>query len=361
MTRLLFISLLVLSGFMPGQTHAQEAIEPREADAIIIDIVEHSQLESGLAQVIFVAQTPYGEEFHVDTSSSHVTGIGYDLEEGDEVTLQIIESEDGATAYLDDIHREKGVGWAMLMFAVIAVAVGRWRGLLSLVGLLVTVSILFFWLFPTILSGQDPVMTTVLASIVILGINMHLSHGLKQQTFLAFLGTTAGLVLVVVFTKLFLLLGSLSGLASEEASLLFWETGGAQLPVGILAAGIILGAVGVLDDIAITQSEVVDELLLANPETSKQELFTKAMRIGRHHIASTVNTLVLVYAGAALPAFLLFTHGELTLQAFINNELVAEEIIRTLAGTCALVLTVPISTWFATLAPRVVDSNQKAH
>ncbi len=361
MHRLLLIPLFILLGFFPTQINAQETIEPRETDAVILEIVERSSLESGLTQVLFVAQTPYGEKFHVDTSSSYVMGVGYALEVGDEVALQIIETDDGATAYLDDIHRERGVGWVILVFAVIAVAVGRWRGLLSLAGLLVTVSILFFWLFPAILAGQDPVTATVVASILILGINMHLSHGLKQQTFLAFLGTTAGLALVVVFTKLFLFLGSLSGLASEEASLLFWETAGVQLPVGILAAGIILGAVGVLDDIAITQSEVVDELLLANPDTSKKELFKKAMRLGRHHIASTVNTLVLVYAGAALPAFLLFTYGDLTLQAFLNNELVAEEIIRTLAGTCALVLTVPISTWFATLSPRVVDSKQKAH
>ena len=233
--------------------------------------------------------------------------------------------------------------------------------MLSLVGLVVTVLILFGFLFPAILAGRDPVIFTVLASIVILAVNMHISHGVRKQTFLAFLGTVAGLILVIVFSKLFVEMASLSGLAGEEATLLFWETGGVQLPVGILTAGIILGAVGVLDDVAITQSEVVGELLLANPNTKKKELFVKAMRIGRHHIASTVNTLVLVYAGAALPVFLLYIYGDHSLQTFFGNELIGEEIVRTLAGTCALVLTVPISTWFATLAPRVVDSNQKCH
>ena len=112
-----------------------------------------------------------------------------------------------------------------------------------------------------------------------------------------------------------------------------------------------------LDDIAVTQSETVQELLLANPYTTRRELFKQAMRIGRHHIASTVNTLILVYAGAALPAFLLFMNQFGGYQDFLQNELVAEELVRTLAGTCALVLLVPLSTWFATLNPKVVDKH----
>ena len=123
-------------------------------------------------------------------------------------------------------------------------------------------------------------------------------------------------------------------------------------------AGIILGAAGVLDDIAITQNEVVEELLRANPYTDRRTLFKRAMSVGRHHIASTVNTLVLVYAGAALPLLLLFMHFSGSWQSFLQYEVVAEEIVRTFAGTSALVLTVPISTFFATLQPKTLDTEK---
>ncbi len=361
MRRLFFAFFGIILVLAPTHSNAQVPIEHRQSDATVIKLLEQTTQESGLFNYHFVAKTEYGEEFTIDTSESYLSGIGYQLDVGDSVSLQITEGDSGAVAYLEDIHREKNLAWMVFIFAVIAIVVGRWRGVLSLLGLIVTIGVLFGYLFPTILAGNDPITSTVIASIVILAVNMHLSHGLRRQTFLAFLGTTVGLILVVFFTRVFIYFGSLSGIASEEATILFWETGSVNLPVGILAAGIILGAVGVLDDVAITQSEVVNELLLANPNTTKRELFVRAMRIGRHHIASTVNTLVLVYAGAALPVFLLFVYGDLTTKEFFNNELVAEEIIRTLAGTCALVLTVPISTWFATLAPKVVDKSHKHH
>lgn len=121
------------------------------------------------------------------------------------------------------------------------------------------------------------------------------------------------------------------------------------MPAGLLLAGIILGAVGVLDDIAITQTETVAELHEANPKLSSSELFKRGMQVGRHHIASVVNTLVLTYAGVALPIFLLFALREdMGFMRLLNEEMIAEELVRTLAGTAALILLVPISTWFAT-------------
>ncbi len=336
-------------------------MEARATDAIISEILSSTSLENGLVQVEFLAKTDYGEEFMVDTANSHVAGLSFDLDVGDVVMLQIVDSGQESIAYLEDVHREPGVLLVILIFAIIAVAVGRSRGLLSLVGLALTVAILFGGLLPAIVAGHDPLLATVGASVIILGVNMHLSHGFKRRTFFAYLGTVLGMGLVVLFTKVFVSMASLTGLASEEAALLFWETGGIQLPVGILSAGIILGAVGVLDDIAITQSEIVSELQLADPTRSRKDLFSQAMGLGRHHIASVVNTLVLVYAGAALPAFLLFFLTDLSAAAFLNNELVAEEIIRTLAGTSALVLTVPIITWIATLSPVAIDTDPHAH
>ncbi len=355
-----FLSILALASFLfPLPLFAQEGFTARRVDAQIVEMTSVQELEGGVSQYTFTARSEFGEPFSVDTVDSFVAGVGFDLRVGDQVVLRIIDAPDGMEVYLDDVRRESGIWWLVGFFVVLTLAVGLIRGFLSLIGLAVTLAVLILGLFPAILRGVDPMLATVMASAVILLVNMHLSHGLNRQTFFAFLSTLAGLGLVVVFTDVFLTLARLSGLASEEGALLFWELDPVQVPVGILAAGIILGAVGVLDDIAVTQSETVQELLLANPYTTRRELFKQAMRIGRHHIASTVNTLILVYAGAALPAFLLFMNQFGGYQDFLQNELVAEELVRTLAGTCALVLLVPLSTWFATLNPKVVDKHPK--
>lgn len=331
----------------------------REVEATIIEVTSDRVLDGGIHEYFFTAKSEYGENFSVDTSNSFTSGVGFSLKAGDRVKLRVIDSPNGSEVYLDDVHREAGLYWILGFFVVTTLAVGLLRGLFSLIGLVITIAVLVLWLFPAIVRGADPVLMAVIASVVILFVNMHLSHGLKRQTFFAFLSTLGGLGLVVVFTRIFLALARLSGLASEDGSLLFWELDPIQVPVGILSAGIILGATGVLDDIAITQSETVQELLLANPHTSRRELFIQAMRIGRHHIASTVNTLILVYAGAALPVFLLFMNQFGGYQDLLQNELIAEELVRTLAGTCALVLLVPLSTWFATINPKVIDKHPK--
>ncbi|MFC1787959.1 YibE/F family protein, partial [Patescibacteria group bacterium] len=214
-------------------------------------------------------------------------------------------------------------------------------------------AVLFGFVFPQILNGLDPVLATVIGSIVILLVNMHLSHGINKKTFVAFLSTFVGLILVYVFAKFFVALTQLSGQASDEAALLFQTTDQIALPAGLLLATIILGATGVLDDITITQSETVGELIDTNPAMDRKEIYQRAMRIGRHHIASVVNTLVLAYAGVAMPLFLLFMLREdIGILRFINEEVVAEEIVRTIAGTLALVLLVPLSTWFAVMAQK---------
>ncbi len=344
---------------LPTQSFAQEGFTARKVEARIVEIRSSELLDGGVSQYVFTAQTVYEETFVVDTADSFVAGVGFRLHAGDLVDLRVIDVEGGTEVYLDDLHRQTGVWWIIGFFAGVTLLVGLLRGLLSLVGLMVTIAILIGGLFPLILTGADPILATVAASAVILGVNMHLAHGLKRQTFLAFLSTLGGLALVLIFTHVFLAVARLSGLASEDGALLFWELDPVQVPVGILAAGIILGAVGVLDDIAITQSEIVSELLLANPHVTRKELFQKAMRVGRHHIASAVNTLILVYAGASLPAFLLFMNQFGSTQEFLQNEIVAEEVVRTLAGTSALVLLVPLSTWLATLNHRVVDRGTK--
>lgn len=272
----------------------------------------------------------------------------FKLDVGQTVRIHITTYSDGTkNVVLVDIVRSHRLFWSAALFCLIAIAVGRKRGLYALVGVAVTFLVLFGYLFPRMIAGGDPIIHTIIASIIILAVNMHLSHGVNKHTFGAFVSTMIGLFLALVFSKLFVATSYLSGFGDEAASLLLFELPNINIQ-GILLSGMILGAVGVLDDIAINQSECVTELLQANQHIKKKELFAQAMRIGRHHIASVVNTLTLAYVGVALPLFLVFLIlPEVTLFRFLNEELIAQEIIRTLAGTSALVLIVPISTWIA--------------
>jgi uncharacterized membrane protein len=324
------------------------SIETLELKAEVVEIISDEEV-NGQRQMVFVADAD-GELYTIDTQQGFLEGLRYNIKVGDKIYIQVIK-DDGEvfSVFLVDVIRTGNLFLIILLFAAVIIAVGRWRGLASLAGLAITLLILFLFIVPQILNGNDPVLITIIGSLLILAVNMHLSHGFNKGTLLAFASTVAGLSLVWIFSNLFVSFSRLSGMASEEAILLQFNSETVAGPGGILLAAIILGAVGVLDDIAITQSETIAELRVANPKMTSTELFKAGMRVGRHHIASTVNTLVLAYAGVALPLILLFMHTQgVDLMRFLNEEAVAEEIVRTLAGTLALILTVPIATWLAT-------------
>lgn len=359
-----FFAALVLAFVLPMAAHAQVAagdVPPADSSSNVQAVVTHVQKDwtvDGKRQMIFDVKTRDGEVYQVDTTQGYVEGLRYDIKEGTQVLLEINKGEDGTQAYLADVVRTDGLLLIFLLFCALTIAVGYWRGLFALVGLGLTLGVLFGFVFPRILAGGNPVLITAAGGVIILAVNMHLSHGFSRRTFVAFLSTLGGFFLALLASVLFVKLAHLSGLASEEANFLFWRFGSSTYPQGILLAAILLGALGVLDDITVTQTETVAELKHANPNFTAQELYARAMRVGRHHIASTVNTLVLAYVGASLPLFLLFlsTPG-LTFGQFLNTEQVAEEIVRTLAGTAALVLTVPLSTWLAALVVRSSDAD----
>ncbi|MBI4714243.1 YibE/F family protein [Candidatus Uhrbacteria bacterium] len=357
------IFCLLLSVFYATSVFAQEIIEPKEVKATITNIQD--QETDGKHFYNFEAKNSLGEVFKVDTTASFPDGLYIKLKKGDNVRLRIVENPDGTqTTFFDDKVRTSSLAVLFFIFAAVAIAIGFFRGLFSLIGLAFTLFVLFWFLFPQILAGRDPVLMTVLASSIILLVNIHLSHGLRMRTFFAFLGTVSGLFLVVLFSYIFTNFSSLSGLGNEESLLLLWEVETIKDPVALFIAAIILGTVGVLDDVAVTQSEVVEEIKTANPNLKRRELFFRAMRVGQHHIASTVNTLVLVYAGAALPMFLLFFSSSSDVGTFLNNQGVAEEFVRTMVGTIALMLTVPLGTAFATIprglqVKKSVDSSSK--
>jgi uncharacterized membrane protein len=243
---------------------------------------------------------------------------------------------------------------ASLVFAAIVVWLGRLRGLSALAGLVLSVAVLLAYIVPAILSGRSPELVALTGGVLIAVIALYLAHGIKFMTHVAAIGTLLSLGLTVVLAAVVTGLADFSGLVSEEASFLM-VIGDFDLR-GLLLAGIVLGALGALDDVTVTQASAVWEVAAANEALDHRQLFAAGLRVGRDHVASSVNTLLLAYAGAAMPLMLLFGLSGQRLGIVANSEVVAVEIVRTLVGSVGLVAAVPITTW---LAARVVSAQRR--
>jgi len=284
------------------------------------------------------------------------------LKEGDVIFVNYLITKEGDTLYSVAEPDRRGVLFLFtLLFVVTFLIFSGWKGLLPLISLASVFVVIFFLLVPMLLSGASPVLVSMLFSVVIMALVMFITHGFARSTLAAFLGTVLALFATTILAQIAVTLASLSGYGDEAAIYLNLNTGGTLNLSGILLGSIIIGAIGVLDDIAITQTALTAELKLANPRLSAKDLFGRAMRVGREHISALVNTLALAYAGASLPLLLLFSLSDISPVLLINREIFAVEIIRTLVGSMGLILAVPLSTWFALILINKEDKVMKAH
>jgi uncharacterized membrane protein len=273
-----------------------------------------------------------------------------DLTEGEVVFLSVVTLEDGTVDYrfADKDRRALLLGLGLL-FAAAVVGLGRMRGVAALVGLVVSVVILLWFILPAIISGRDAVLVALVGGGAIALVSLYLAHGYNPLTHVAALGAFSALVLTTGLSWLAVELANFSGVATEEA---FYLLAIPDLDLnGLLLAGIVLGAIGALDDVTVTQASAVWEVHGANPSLDSDALFQSGLRVGRDHIVSTVNTLLLAYAGASLPLLVFFTLSDQSLGFIASSEIVAVEIVRTLVGSMGLVAAVPVTTW---LSSRVV-------
>ncbi|MFD7101628.1 YibE/F family protein [Streptomyces celluloflavus] len=242
------------------------------------------------------------------------------------------------------------------VFAFAVVLVGRLRGVLALVALVASFGVLTLFILPAVLKGSDPLVVAVIGGSAIMLIALYLCHGLTARTSVAVLGTLASLLLIGLLGSVFIDWALLTGNTDDLTGLVHSLYPGIEIH-GLLLAGIIIGSLGVLDDVTVTQTAAVWELKEADPTAGWRKLYGAAMRIGRDHIASVVNTLVMAYAGAALPLLLLFSIAQSGIGTAATSEVVAEEIVRTLVGSIGLVASVPLTTLLAAL---VVSADRTA-
>jgi uncharacterized membrane protein len=269
------------------------------------------------------------------------------LREGDDIVLARTPDAPPELAYqFADYQRRSPLAALAVLFAVSVVLLGRWRGLRALAGLALSLLVLVGFVLPSILDGNNALAVAVVGASAIMLAALYLAHGFTARTSTAVLGTLASLGLTGVLALVFVAATRLTGLSSEEAVFLQLSAGQINLQ-GLILGGIIIGTLGVLDDVTVTQVSAVWELHLANPAFGVRELYRAAVRIGRDHIASTVNTLVLAYAGASLPLLILFVEVDRGLADVLTGEVVAIEVVRTLVGSIGLVASVPITTILA--------------
>ncbi len=272
---------------------------------------------------------------------------GVEINEGTKMQLlRIPEPEFSEDTYLFmDLNRSNLLIWVSIIFAIITIFIGRWRGVGAIVGLILTFLVLLYFMFPALLEGKSPLAVAVVAASGLVLILLYTAHGLSIRTSVAVLGTLFGIGLTAIISYLVVGFGNFSGISSDDDFLLAGVT---QIRLdGLLLAGIIFASVGVLNDVTVTQASSVWEIKESQPNYSYKELFVSGMRIGRDHIASTVYTLLFTYAGAALPTLLLIVLADRPSGFILSSEAISQEIVRTLVGSIGLVLAVPITTILA--------------
>ncbi|WP_352236713.1 YibE/F family protein [Lentzea sp. NBRC 102530] len=272
------------------------------------------------------------------------------FELGDEVVLSYSGTQPQAAESYQIVDYQRGWSLAVLalLFAAAVLLLGRWQGLAALGALLLSFVVLVLFIMPSILAGENPLMVAVVGAGLIMFVVLYLTHGVSARTSTAVLGTMVSLALIGVLGALFSALSNLTGLDDDTANLV--RLLGTDIDTrGLLLAGTLIGALGVLDDVTVTQTSAVWELRRANDELTWRELFAAGSRIGRDHMSSVVNTLVMAYAGAALPLLLAISLAGRSMGEILTAQQIAQEIVRTLVGSIGLVAAIPVTTALAAL------------
>lgn len=370
----LAVPIVILAGLALGwavSIYLERGQEPESDPPVDLQVVEGEVvaiLEEGgvvlgerpqiyqLVEVEILEGPDRGRRVEIERGRQQLLNDPRGLQIGDRLLVSFGAGPLGeSTPFLWDVLRTRPLALLFGLFVGVTLLVSGWKGARSLLGLAISLAVILSFILPQILAGRDPVWVSVVGSAILLSTTLYLVHGWSVKTHAAVLGTLVALVLTALLAHVFLDITRLTGFGSEEAMFLT-QLSGADIQIrGLLLGGIIIGTLGVLDDLSISQSAAIQELRRADPRLAWPALFGRGMNIGRDHIAATVNTLVLAYVGASLPLLLLFLLSDQPVVHLISREMVAEEIVRTLVGSLGLIAAVPLTTalaaWLALRQP----------
>ncbi len=320
--------------------------------AEVVQILEEGEIDMGghtqkyqVARVNILEGKYEGIPMEIDYGKRQVRSDEYDLAVGDKVMVSISKTVDNVVnAYFVDFVRTAPIIWLSAIFAIAIVIISRWKGIGALLSMAFSLYVIIGYIIPRILVGEDPLKVSIIGSIILLGVTLYLTYGWTLKTHAAVISMIVVLLITGALSALFVVFAKLNGTGDENVMFLMQLM---ETPInlrGLLLGGMIIGALGVLDDLVTTQASAVFELHHANPNFGFRALYNSAMRIGQDHVAATVNTLVLAYAGASLPMLLMFSLARGDYGYLVNFSFIAEEVVRTLVGSLGLIAAVPITT-----------------
>jgi len=332
--------------------------------AKIVGIIEEGQIELGgnmqtyqVARVNILEGQYAGIVMEIDYGRRQIRSDDYLLEVGDQVMVSISKTPDNVVnTYFVDYVRTTPILWLTAIFAIAIILISTWKGLRALLSMAFSLYIIIGYIIPHILIGEDPLRVSIIGSIILLAVSLYLTYGWTLKTHAAVISMALVLLLTGALSGLFVVFTKLNGSGDENVMFLMQLM---ETPInlrGLLLGGMLIGALGVLDDLVTTQASAVFELHHANQSLGFRGLYNSAMRIGQDHVAATVNTLVLAYAGASLPMLLMFSLGHGDYGYLINFSFIAEEIVRTLVGSLGLVAAVPLTTVIAIFLAQRAES-----
>ncbi len=364
---------IVVVGPRVGQPSpaSDKPLETGQTETMPARVVE--VLEEGVIELDEGAKRPYqrlvvrveggsmaGREIVVEEGTANIIGKDRLFEPGDRVFLERAVGLEEDRFYISDVMRFGPLLAVLALFISLVVIVGRWKGLRSLGGSLFSLAVIFGFILPQIMAGQNPVGVSIIGSIVLLSVSTYLTYGVNFKAHAAVIGMVISLALTGGLAWVFVQWTRLTGMGMEQSAFLVVELGPDVDLRGLILGGIIIGSLGVLDDVCVGQASAIFELVNANREMSWLDLFRSSLNIGTDHIAAMVNTLLLAYVGGAMPLMLAFLIYQEPLWRRINREPVAEEIVRTLVGSTGLVLAVPITGLIASLLARRMVARRKS-
>lgn len=323
--------------------------------AVVSEIVEEGEVTLGEVTQpyqIVKAKPVEGEfegvPFQLEYGTHQIRNEMILLDVGDKVMLTISITPDGeVSGYFTDFYRKDSLLLLFGIFILASVVISGWKGVRSLLGIMLSLAVIILIILPGIQEGKDPLTISIFGAFLFVSFSLYLIYGWNVKTHAAVLGSFIALSITGFLAYFFVNNARLTGYGDENMFYISQLTQNTLNVRSLLLAGVLIGTLGVLDDLVISQASAVFELFQNNPGQRFGELYKSAMRIGQDHIAATVNTLVLAYAGAALPMLLLFSFRNIDFGLALNLEYIAEEVVRTMVGSLGLFAAVPVTTALA--------------
>lgn len=329
--------------------------EDNEKEIIKAKVIDAQNTDDGILYSAEILEGEYkGNQFTDTFRGMKYTQLDYPLKKGVIIYISIEESNGSLNVNIEGVYRNKYLKILMLIFVLVLILIGRKMGLFSLISLTFTGACILFIYIPLILKGFDIIFITILSCFFIVSISFIIISGLTKKSLSAIIGTLGGVLAAFILIKIFSQIMCITGTIEENVYLLVFEYGVELDFSKLFISGVMIGTIGVLMDVSMSVTSVIFEIKEHSPKASFGQLIHSGINVGKDVMATMVNTLILAYAGTAMPLFFWAANSSASMQSIFNLEQVSGEIIRALCGSIGLILAVPIT---AITASYIVSKN----